>query len=929
MATPQKPKNLGEYYLLERIAVGGMAEIFKAKTYGVGGFEKLVAIKRILPHHAQNQEFITMLIDEAKIAVALNHVNIVQVYDLGKFENDYFIAMEFVEGRDLRTVMRRCKKLNIPITLENAVYIILEICKGLDYAHRKTDKSGAALGVVHRDISPQNILISFEGEVKIVDFGIAKAANKVTETEAGILKGKFSYMSPEQAQGKEVDRRTDIFSTGLMMFELLSGEKFFQGQNHIEILEKIRNTYIEPPFLPATVPSELEYILAHALSHDLEERYQWASEFQVELTKFLYSQSLDFTARNLAELMKRIFQDDLEDDRKKDKVDFELDEDTRSLMLKSHSESLVSKTDLAVDETTNDSTDTGERPRPTKNRTIIKKFQKILRRDYIPSKPKHAEAQTDKVPMASDIPPPYRVVVSTRPMIEVNRTVNESTEPVIALNDTLPAKGAVAARALAPAPPPPPRPTPKPKATAQPESLLQQWLETFAELSPARKAAGVLAVAAVLLFLFSIIAIVSKNTGHSSRRVIQPLATHTPQAAPAPGKPKPGASVLPGETISQVDFDPTLVHKRAASLRLQTNPPGAKVTRDGEHVLGDTPFRLVNIPADERFELTVRARNFQVVRETYSLSAGEEKNVQINLEPLYGSIEVSSSPPGAQVLLDKKLIGTTPLHYDKVLPDTAHTLTIAMEGFEEFTVPLRLGAEESRVFNKALEEANRNFLITSTPPGAQIFLNGTQYGITPRQFKNFEINRDYLLVLRLGGYRDYLHRIRLNSGSTRQMAVRLEPADRRIGSLYLDTEPQGAAITMNGKRLSQNTPALFERLRTDQVYSVQLNMPQFEPVEFGNVRVDPEQIVIRKVNLIRLKGRLTVMSDPPNASVLLNNRPVGETPLAYYPVDSGVDFVLTLKKPGYKDQIKTLKLEPRQAQTVKIQMEALPAPKAP
>ncbi|MBI4124969.1 MAG: serine/threonine protein kinase, partial [Deltaproteobacteria bacterium] len=174
--TEFEPKQFGKYFLLEKLAVGGMAEIYKAKTYGAEGFEKLLAIKRILPHAAEDKDFISMLIDEAKLSVVLSHANIVQVFDLGKAENDYFISMEFIHGVNLRDILYRLREKEKKLPMELAAYCASEICKGLDYAHRKTDSNNQPLGIVHRDISPQNILISYEGEVKIVDFGIAKAA---------------------------------------------------------------------------------------------------------------------------------------------------------------------------------------------------------------------------------------------------------------------------------------------------------------------------------------------------------------------------------------------------------------------------------------------------------------------------------------------------------------------------------------------------------------------------------------------------------------------------------------------------------------------------------------------------------------------------------------------------------------------------------
>ena len=193
----KKPIQFGKYFLLDRINVGGMAEVFKAKAFGVEGFERLLAVKRILPNIAEDEEFITMFIDEAKISVQLNHANICQIFDLGKVEDSYFIALEFVHGKDLRAIFDRCKQKPVDgltaMPIAQAAFVVMKACEGLDYAHNKRDANGGDLNLVHRDVSPQNVLISYEGEVKLIDFGIAKAAGKASKTQQGLLKGKFGY----------------------------------------------------------------------------------------------------------------------------------------------------------------------------------------------------------------------------------------------------------------------------------------------------------------------------------------------------------------------------------------------------------------------------------------------------------------------------------------------------------------------------------------------------------------------------------------------------------------------------------------------------------------------------------------------------------------------------------------------------------------
>jgi serine/threonine protein kinase len=303
-----EPRPFGKYFLTERIAVGGMAEIYKAKTFGVDGFEKVLAIKKILTHYSADKEFITMLTDEAKLVVNLSHANIVQVYDLGRVGDDYFISMEYINGINLRELIEHAIQIKEKIPEDIALYIISEVCKGLDYAHSKRDENGDPINIVHRDISPQNILVSHDGGVKIVDFGIAKAAMNSSQTNIGILKGKVTYMAPEQAFGKPIDGRTDLFSCGIILYELFSQKRLFTGDSQMEILKKIRNTKIDEKFFGDEIPDPIKPILAKALAYSVKNRYQSVADLQIDLTRILYSYYSDFSPRKLIGLLDNWFQ---------------------------------------------------------------------------------------------------------------------------------------------------------------------------------------------------------------------------------------------------------------------------------------------------------------------------------------------------------------------------------------------------------------------------------------------------------------------------------------------------------------------------------------------------------------------------------------------------------------------------------------------
>src|SRR5688500_10673044 len=240
-------QSLGKYQLLRKLATGGMAEVWLARQMGIEDFRRNVVLKRILPHLAEDVEFVQMFLNEAKIAARFTHPNIAQIYDLGAEAGSYFIAMEYVHGEDLGRIMRKAWSSGQWLTKPLAVRIISLACDGLYYAHTRADEHGRPLKVVHRDVSPQNILVSFDGSVKLVDFGIAKAADQASLTKSGAIKGKFAYMSPEQASGKPLDNRSDIFALGLVLYELLTGVRPIKRETELATLQAALECKIEPP----------------------------------------------------------------------------------------------------------------------------------------------------------------------------------------------------------------------------------------------------------------------------------------------------------------------------------------------------------------------------------------------------------------------------------------------------------------------------------------------------------------------------------------------------------------------------------------------------------------------------------------------------------------------------------------------------------
>jgi eukaryotic-like serine/threonine-protein kinase len=311
----RRAQQLGRYHLLDRIACGGMAEVFRARTFDAEGRTHLVAIKRVLTHLIQDDEFIQMLVDEAKIAGLLVHQNIAQVYEFVHLGDNYFIAMEYVDGKDVRSILDRCRSDDEWIPPADVAYVGAEVCEALHAAHTQHDHDGSPLKIVHRDISPSNVICSYQGEVKLCDFGIAKAALSRVQTKTGVIKGKVKYMSPEQAMGKRLDGRSDLFSLGTVLYEMLTRQSPFSAPTEMELIFAVRDARYEPiSNLNPNVPPELCDIIDGALTRSRGQRFQTARELGAALRGFLAQHAPRYQRSRLAHLLRRLFANDIESD---------------------------------------------------------------------------------------------------------------------------------------------------------------------------------------------------------------------------------------------------------------------------------------------------------------------------------------------------------------------------------------------------------------------------------------------------------------------------------------------------------------------------------------------------------------------------------------------------------------------------------------
>lgn len=309
----RRARRIGRYQLTERIAFGGMAEIYRGFTFDLDGFRHLVAVKKLLPSYLEDREFVDMLTDEFKLVSYLRHPGIAKVYELTELDGSLIIAMEYVDGKDLRATIEQCQLRGKPLTLDDYSYIMARALDGLHQAHIARDSRGDLLNIVHRDFSPSNVVVAYDGMVKIIDFGIAKAASSRIQTEAGIIKGKIKYMSPEQALGRRLDWRSDIFSVGSVLYELTTGVSPFSAPTERDLIFTVREATPRPcQEINPEIPDQLAQIIQKAMARSRSARYQSSVDFRDDLIRFLESHNPNYRRRHLAQRMRFAWRDEIE-----------------------------------------------------------------------------------------------------------------------------------------------------------------------------------------------------------------------------------------------------------------------------------------------------------------------------------------------------------------------------------------------------------------------------------------------------------------------------------------------------------------------------------------------------------------------------------------------------------------------------------------
>jgi len=628
-----KPTPFGRYLLLDKVASGGMAEVWRAKLIGEGSFSRIIAVKKILPHVCEDQEFITMFQDEANITVLLQHSNIGQVYEFDKLDDIYYMAMEYISSKDVKSLWSysRSRKTTIPVDL--ACYIVQQMADGLDYAHKKRDNFGKELGIVHRDVSPQNALISWDGEVKVIDFGIAKAADKSGKTRAGTLKGKFAYMAPEQIRGLPLDGRADVFALGVCLYELLTGERGFQAESEFSLLEMVRNVEIKPPTMINTaIPPELERIVFKALAKDREHRYQAASELSEDLQRFLLNQGPMPNRQKLGQYLRE---------------NFTVEYDKERLRLESYKE-------VAWEEPPPPVAAPAAPPPPSPAELAVQAAMAETSGPVPSAAPGMNSGAFAAAPGPAGQP-------AAAPASGTGYALQPRTEP----NDATSIRGSMQRTQITT----PGLDQPEAKGGAGKKIAIAAAMGLFVVV--------IAAVAALFLLRGSGTVAITVSNAKEAKVLVdnEEAGTANPSLAlkvssgshtviiQAPGYEMVSRSIeVPAGKVVPIKAK---LQRAQASVKITSKPSGAKIIVDGTDTKKVTPA-TINVSGGVSHAIVLEKEHFKPYKENVDIEAGSEKAITPKMKPSKLKIRVLSSPEGAKVKVGGIPKGTTPfdLIYD-------------------------------------------------------------------------------------------------------------------------------------------------------------------------------------------------------------------------------------------------------------------------
>jgi serine/threonine protein kinase len=898
------PQQFGKYTLLRRLATGGMAEIFLARQGGVGGFEKDVVVKRLLPEHAAHPDFVSMFLDEARIAAHLTHPNIAQIFDLGQEGDDYYIAMEYVRGADLRRVCSQGIAEGNYLPLHLAIRVVTEVCDALAYAHSRTDKDGQPMGIVHRDISPTNVLVTFDGGVKLVDFGIAKAANKVSVTKVGQIKGKYGYMSPEQCRGDALDARSDIFAVGINLYEITLGRRLFRGDSDVETIRAIESGAVPAPrSISPDYPATLEQIVLRALAPRPEDRFVHARDMQRALEDFLAECGLRATSGMLAEYMRQLFREQLEREgpdgsgvralprppavpaatleSNEDDVPDETLGDAAPEMLSPVESAEVLTSAQAV----NDGPTTRVKLAELRDDDVVDgRRMAIARLPLVAARPKppqipaqlSAELSIDEI---MEVPTPsIELAVEASgisgPLAELRPRMDRRDETPLAGGGAPPSSPSGAPRPVPPASPPaskPSLPAPVAAPVAAPASTVAVAAKVAApNLAPPKAAAfavspvdeseirvrpprryltGLLFLLLVVTILFGIqYLFVEDGERMNARRIPTGVAAALPPVTTILGSSAPGTPEAPATAPARLGI-----------LRVESDPPGARVVVNGNMLNSVTPASVQTF-AEQRSTVRVLQAGY-LPWETRLDVGATGTDVRADLKkgrPELGKLIIETSPAGARVLINGAEVGVTPLTLEKVGAGVEMTMRLEKPGHHPHGVLFTLEKDEERALGVNLiadtgPRAMAVINVESIPLGATVFdAMGSEPARPLGKTGNFplKVSRPVEGGLRL--------RAELNGYGTAErdldlkmayytVYLRLVPPEKHYGTLSLNGAPK-VMVYVGSQELGE-TPLRKVRVPAGELVLVMVDAATGKRSE-ATVKVEKNGGVERKVVLV-------------------------------------------------------------------------------
>ncbi|WP_158542277.1 serine/threonine-protein kinase [Lujinxingia litoralis] len=841
------PEEFGTYQLIRKIAQGGMAEVFEARARGeIGGFSRPVAIKRMFPHLVDRDDIITMFIDEARIASRLQHPNIVQIYDLGVVKGSFYLAMELVEGLDLRRVCELGVKQDYFMSRELAARVIAEVARGLHYAHTRCDDQGRPMRVVHRDVSPQNVLLSVDGAVKICDFGIAKAESRLTHTRTGEFKGKFSYMSPEQFDGGKVDHRSDIFTLGIVLYEITTVSRLFRSRTEYETMRKITEGEITPPTdVRADYPEALERIVLKALARAPEERFEHAGQLAEALEDWLFERRVRVGTTQLAEYMQELEARAQADAEPVLSATPEGDDITRPVTI-SEQHFVLDDDDLEV----------------------LEDVDVIEERTRVPA----VDVSTLQLGegVQSEGPPE----VFGAPVVEVRRISTEerarrqdselnSELPVNSIDETLVTTRRVGDVALAVEP-----------EAGDAEAAGDETLITTSEI-------------------------------YLSEHVVEEQAAEAYPPRPVErleAEPQPRLDAGEDKGASQDDsFWRKIPDLKVASSR-QPSPwssqgqpavTAAMATLEAERGAG-VSNKVVWLGA----LLLIAALVGGLVWALGGASGITESDSDIHLQASSaapGDMKpraIATEPAGAAVIVNGvRLQGRTPLSVE-LASGRAHELWVMLDGYHPQRVVV--GDEEALTpvsLERAVGSARARVSFESTPPGATIYLNGERLGVTPLRLENVAADHVSHVQLELLGHRPHVAWLKFQIDEDNTVSGGLAPEESTSTSVRVSSPPRSSRVTVDGQVVG-STP-VEAVLPSAKIVELEISAHEHLPRSFA--------LDLRRVASVQIdhglrpadlgQGTLS-LSVEPAAAIYIGGRSYGAGPVRDLELEEGTHTVI-------------------------------------